>query len=68
MEKIQKRLTPKQAAELLGLSKKTGAQTLANWRYAGRGPNYHKIGRKVVYFENDLNSYVDKSRVVVDAE
>jgi predicted DNA-binding transcriptional regulator AlpA len=44
-----------EAAEFLGLS----AQTLPAWRSRGRGPRFHKVGRRVVYFESDLTAFLD---------
>lgn len=38
-------LTPRELAARW----KMAEQTLANWRFAGRGPRFVKIGRKVLY-------------------
>ncbi|MBF6286918.1 DNA-binding protein [Nocardia cyriacigeorgica] len=38
-------LTGSQLGERWGLP----TQTLAQWRYLGKGPNYLKLGKKVVY-------------------
>lgn len=57
-------LTEKQAAERLGV--KPG--TLAHWRSAGTGPSYHKSGRLVVYFQRDLDEWLESRRVVPAAE
>jgi hypothetical protein len=38
-------------------------QTLASWRFEGRGPAYYKIGRKVVYYEEDLREFLRQNRV-----
>lgn len=46
------------AAEYLG----TAESTLANWRSAGRGPKYLKLGAKVYYRLADLDSWM-QSRV-----
>jgi hypothetical protein len=40
-----KPLTPRQLAGRWNISE----QTLANWRSAGRGPDYMKIGHTVLY-------------------
>lgn len=40
-----KYMTPEEAAQLLRIS----ARTLSNWRSAGTGPTYKKIGGRVVY-------------------
>lgn len=52
-------VTPRQAARLLCLSRKT----LENWRCKRRGPRYKKIGFLVLYDVNDLRAYI-KSRTV----
>jgi len=54
-------LTPKQAAELMGVS----PQTLANWRCAGRPPVYKKLGGRIVrYHINDLRAWMDSFTVL----
>ena len=42
-----------EAAQLLGLS----VSTLRNWRFAGVGPKYYKVGRAVRYDRNDLRQF-----------
>lgn len=37
--------------------------TLANWRSAGTGPVYSKIGRKVIYLMKDVEEY-ERARIV----
>ena len=52
-------LRPQQAAEFLGLSK----QTLAKLRVYGGGPEYVKIGRRVVYRREALETFLsDRAR------
>ena len=46
-------LTSKELADRWRLSD----QTLANWRYAGKGPPFMKIGSKVLYPIQGINSY-----------
>lgn len=46
-----------EAAEYLGLS----PATLPAWRSRGRGPRFHKLGRRVIYFERDLAAYLDRN-------
>ena len=48
-----------EAAEFLGLT----PQTLANFRFLGRGPAYSKLGRRVIYLKPDLDWYLKKNRV-----
>jgi excisionase family DNA binding protein len=50
-------LNTQQAAEYLGLSRKT----LENWRHVGGGPNYRKLGGAVRYSTEDLNAYIDSA-------
>lgn len=38
-------------------------RTLANWRYRGEGPNYVKIGKRVLYRSVDVTAYIE-ARVV----
>ncbi len=34
-------------------------QTLAMWRYRGKGPPYRKLGRIVVYFVDGLDQWIE---------
>jgi len=52
-------LNPREAAEFLRVT----WQTLANWRHNKCGPNYRKLGGKILYHENDLNQFIDSSLV-----
>lgn len=62
--KFFERLTRTEAAEYLGVN----SQTLANWAHTGRVKiPHHKIGRKVVYFKSDLDSYLASVRRVQTA-
>ena len=51
------------AAKILGLK----PQTLRNWRFQMRGPAYSKLGKRVVYSLQDLESYQKKHRVDPEA-
>lgn len=52
---------PNEAARYLGVATKT----LANWRAAGKGPNYVRHGAgNVVYLRGDLEAYRNKQRTV----
>ena len=52
-------LLPPEAA--VDLKVKLG--TMANWRYLGTGPTFHRIGsRKIVYYPSDLRAYAAKGR------
>lgn len=43
-----------QAAEYIGIKK----NTLEIWRSKKKGPKFHKIGRNVIYFQDDLDAYI----------
>ncbi len=47
------------AADYLGLSPKT----LARWRWAGKGPVFHKLGSAVRYSVDELDSFVSSAAV-----
>ncbi|MEB7539735.1 helix-turn-helix domain-containing protein [Pantoea anthophila] len=53
------RLTRSEAASYLGVT----PQTLANWASTGKVqiPHY-KVGRKVIYFQSDLDAYLASTR------
>lgn len=50
--------TPTEAAEFL----RTKERTLERWRHDGGGPAFIKIGRRVVYRLEDLDSWVARQR------
>lgn len=53
-------LSPRQTAELLGVS----AATLANWRYSKlRDLPYVKVGRQVKYRMCDIEAWLDRQTV-----
>ena len=56
---LPRHLNEYQAAEVTGLSVKT----LRRMRYEMRGPHYCKLGRRVVYSEKDLGSWLAAHRV-----
>lgn len=47
-----------QAAATLGLSR----STLARLRVSGRGPQYVKLGRTILYFTDDLYAWLNSHR------
>ncbi|MBC18549.1 MAG: DNA-binding protein [Desulfovibrio sp.] len=51
----------KQAAQYLGGVITPG--TLEVWRCYGKGPRYAKLGRRVVYLQADLDSFVELGKV-----
>lgn len=36
---------------------KVSVKTIANWRYAGKGPDYRKIGKRVFYVLDDVEKW-----------
>lgn len=53
-------LDRKQAADYLGMS----VFSLHNWVRRGNSPvPYHKVGRKVVFKQSDLDAYIARCRV-----
>lgn len=55
----RKYLTVGDAAQFMGLAK----QTLNRWRVSGDGPEYHKLGRRVVYDAEELERWVQRRRL-----
>jgi len=56
-EKIIKRsLTPQQLEKAYGIP----VGTLANLRYLKRGCKYHKVGRRILYFVEDIEAWLRK--------
>ena len=47
------------AAKKLGVS----VHTLRMWRHKGRGPVYARIGRRCIYIERDLETYLEGCRI-----
>ncbi|MBL8552280.1 MAG: helix-turn-helix domain-containing protein [Hyphomonadaceae bacterium] len=45
-----------EAAAYIGVAPKT----LANWRSAGKGPRFYKIGRVIVYQRDDLDAFFEE--------
>lgn len=57
--KTPRRLTRSEAANYLGVT----PQTLANWASTGKVQILHyKVGRKVIYFQSDLDAYLASTR------
>ncbi|MEJ6388827.1 MerR family transcriptional regulator [Gymnodinialimonas ulvae] len=38
-------------------------EKLAQWRHKGTGPAFYRLGRKIVYRGEDLNTWADAQRV-----
>ena len=52
-------LDTQQAADELGVHE----ATLRNWRNLNTGPEYHHVGRKIIYTSAGLRRFKQKSRV-----
>lgn len=57
-------ISVQEAAKYLCLSR----ITLDNWRAAGKGPPYARLGRRVVYRLDCLNAWVTERTVVTEAQ
>ncbi len=55
----EKLLPPSQAAELLNST----TRTLKLWRRMGRGPAFHRVGGKVFYRLEGIDSFLERGRV-----
>lgn len=53
-----KALNTKEAAEYLGIR----PQTLHNWRTLKKGPDYIKMGSRVIYRLEDLNLFIQANK------
>lgn len=53
----RKLLSTAQVAERLGDDFPVG--TLRWWRHTGQGPRSFKVGRRVMYYEDDLEAWLD---------
>jgi hypothetical protein len=51
--------SPDKAADYLG----TARQILAKWRCLKVGPSYYRIGGRILYLKQDLDSFIAGSRV-----
>jgi predicted site-specific integrase-resolvase len=47
---------------------KMSPRTLQRWRWAGSGPDYLKLGGKVVYREDDVRLWEENHRVTASVE
>lgn len=56
-------VTSRQAAEILGVPE----GTLGQWRFAGRGPKFVKVGRMVRYRVSDIDEYLEERTVTSTA-
>lgn len=56
----KKSLTAREVAEVYGLE----VGTLANLRCQKRGPKYYRVGRKVLYWVDDVEKWVKRVPVL----
>ncbi len=52
-------LTPAEAGRFIGAA----TQTLARWRCEGGGPDFIRVGRKIMYGRDDLIGWMSARRV-----
>jgi hypothetical protein len=59
---LKPRLSPSEAASIIGVKK----QTLAVWRCTGRYPElpYYKVGGRITYCPDDVRAFVEAGRMV----
>ena len=57
-----KLLNEREVARILGIAR----QTVANWRFKGKEPRYHKIGRSVRYSLADIEEFIERSRIKLE--
>ena len=55
-------ITERELAELLGL----GLSTIQQMRYAGRGPHYLKVGRRIRYAREDVDRWRQANTIKTD--
>jgi excisionase family DNA binding protein len=60
MNKEKKALTPREAAQIYGLSE----GTLNNLRYHKQGCRYYRVGRKVLYLATDFHAWITANPVL----
>lgn len=60
---LRKLLPPKDAAERLGLQKRT----LEHWRWKGKGPDYTRVGGRIMYDPADLDAWLEANKVRLQA-
>lgn len=54
-------LTEKQTCELLNVS----AKTLQSWRFLNKNLPYLKVGRSIRYAKEDIERYLENSRIQI---
>jgi predicted DNA-binding transcriptional regulator AlpA len=59
----EKRFNHKGAASYLGIAD----QTLYNWRNQRRGPDYIRMGSKILYLKNDLDKFIESNKIKLNA-
>ena len=57
---MHRTMREQEAAEYLGMSVKT----LQAWRFYNKGPKYLKISRSVRYLREDLDTFLEASKII----
>lgn len=55
---MSKYLTTQELAETL----RTSAETVRYWRHIGKGPKSFKVGRRVLYAVDDVETFIAEAR------
>lgn len=55
-----KYLTTTEVAEML----RTSSETIRYWRHVGKGPTSFKVGRRVLYAVEDVETFIAEARGV----
>jgi len=63
MSELKKLLNTEEAAEYLHLAE----QTLCNYRFIRKPPNYVKFGSRVLYELSELDKFIESNRVCLSA-
>lgn len=61
---LKEYLTPGEAGRFVGVA----MQTLARWRCDGSGPQFIRVGRKIMYAVADLTAWMNARRVSSTSE
>jgi Helix-turn-helix domain len=59
-------LTPREVSERYG--EQVTTRTLSNWRWAGKGPEFFKIGGKILYKLSDLERWENSRKASITSK
>ncbi len=54
MDTLHRTLRTPEAARYIGIR----PNTLEGWRIQKKGPKFHRVGRLIIYFREDLDAYL----------